>query len=112
VLLDLWSSWCEPCISELAGFEQISQAHPEVSVLLVATRSELSQVRKIVEEQGIHRSEIFVDDSDSSAFGLSGVPQTYVIDWELTHPHRPLWKRARCKVVRGSRFGLTQERSA
>lgn len=81
VLLDIWSTWCAPCVSELGGFENVRQAHPELRVLLVAIDSKLPDVKKVLRRQRISTKEIILDDEDSVAsFGLNGVPQTYLID--------------------------------
>jgi thiol-disulfide isomerase/thioredoxin len=47
VVLDIWSTWCWPCVSELGGFVKFQQVHPEVKVLLVARDSKVPEIRKL-----------------------------------------------------------------
>ena len=41
LLVDVWASWCGPCISEIPAFSRLAEDHPEILVLGLSTdRSE------------------------------------------------------------------------
>jgi len=80
VVLDIWSTWCGPCVSELGGFVKFQQVHPEVKVLLVARDSKVPEIRKLFRSQGISEQIILATDGDVAKFGANGVPQTYIFD--------------------------------
>ena len=81
VVLDLWATWCGPCVSELSGFAKLRQAHPELRLLLAAMDSTVPEIEKEFRQNGLSSDDIvLVDDGNAAKFGLGGVPQTYVID--------------------------------
>lgn len=80
VVLDIWSTWCGPCVSELGSFVKFQQVHPEVKVLLVARDSKVPEIRKLFRSQGISEQIILATDGDVAKFGANGVPQTYIVD--------------------------------
>ena len=79
-ILDIWSTWCAPCVSELGGFAKFQQMHPEVKVLLVARDSTVPEIRRVFRAQGISQEIILANDGDVAKFGDNGVPQTYIVD--------------------------------
>ncbi len=79
-VLDIWSTWCGACVSELGGFAKFHQSHPEVSLLLVASDSKIQQIMKVFRSQGISEQVIVAADGDVERFGNNGVPQTYIVD--------------------------------
>jgi thiol-disulfide isomerase/thioredoxin len=79
-VLDIWSTWCRPCVSELSGLAKFHQNHPEVELLLVARDSTVPQIKKVFRSQGISEPVIVAADGDVERFGNNGVPQTYLVD--------------------------------
>lgn len=81
IVLDLWATWCGPCVAELSGFDKFRQLHPEIVVLPVAEQSSLADVKKVFRAQKLKFDPIVAaDDQNTARFGANGVPQTYAID--------------------------------
>jgi thiol-disulfide isomerase/thioredoxin len=76
----IWATWCGACVSELGGFAEFHQTHPEVELLLVASDSKIQEIRKVFRSHGISEAVIVAGDGDVERFGNNGVPQTYVVD--------------------------------
>ncbi|MGA2647756.1 MAG: TlpA disulfide reductase family protein [Candidatus Sulfotelmatobacter sp.] len=79
-VLDIRSTWCGACVSELGGFAKFHQIHPEVKLLLVARDSAIPDIRKVFRSQGISEQIIVATHGYVEKFGDNGVPQTYVVD--------------------------------
>lgn len=79
-VVDIWSTWCGPCVAELGGFARFRQLHPEVKLLLVAEDSTVPEIKKVFGSQGISEQIILATGEDVATFGSNGIPQTYVVD--------------------------------
>jgi len=79
-LLNIWASWCLPCIAEAPQLETLKEAG--VEIVGVAIRDEPEDVARFLQNYGNPYSRIGADDISAIQFelGSSGVPETYVID--------------------------------
>lgn len=83
VVLNLWATWCTPCVNELPHFEQLHKAHPD-DVAILAIHSDL--VTDNVQEylSGYNYTFPFAIDEDgktiASLGGSTMLPQTIVLD--------------------------------
>lgn len=81
-LLNIWASWCLPCIAEAPQLERLKQEG--VEIIGVAVRDRPEAVADFLSRYGNPYSRIGSDDISSLMLevGASGVPETYVIDAE------------------------------
>lgn len=79
-LLNIWASWCLPCIAEAPHLETLSENGAEI--VGVAIRDKPEDVADFLEIHGNPYSRIGVDDFSAIQLeiGSSGVPETFVID--------------------------------
>lgn len=88
-LLNIWASWCLPCIAEASQLEQLKAAG--VEIVGVAIRDKPSDVMHFLSEHGNPYTRIGRDDLSEVQLGLgsSGVPETFVIDGNgvITYQH-------------------------
>ncbi len=83
VVLNLWATWCTPCVNELPYFEKLHQAHPD-DVAILAIHSDLvtDDVDKYL--SGFNYTFPFAIDKDgktiASLGGSTMLPQTIVLD--------------------------------
>jgi thiol-disulfide isomerase/thioredoxin/Tfp pilus assembly protein PilF len=80
VVLTFWAEWCGPCVAEMPGFLDFQRRHPDVAVIGVAVRSELKNVNEIIRKRKWGMLTMAQSDVTGTAFGVTSVPQTYVID--------------------------------
>lgn len=79
-LLNIWASWCVPCIAEAPHLEALKAQG--VEIVGVAVRDRPSAVEAFLSRYGNPYTRIGSDDISSLMLeiGASGVPETYVID--------------------------------
>lgn len=79
-LLNIWASWCLPCIAEAPHLERLKEEG--VEIIGVAVRDRPEAVQDFLNRYGNPYTRIGSDDISSLMLevGASGVPETYVID--------------------------------
>lgn len=79
-LLNIWASWCLPCIAEAEQLEKLKEAG--VEIVGIAIRDEPENVADFLDKYGNPYSRIGSDKISALMIelGASGVPETYVID--------------------------------
>ncbi|MEH6722085.1 MAG: redoxin family protein [Qipengyuania sp.] len=81
-LLNIWASWCLPCIAEAPHLESLERQGAEI--VGVAIRDRPEDIARFLAQHGNPYSRIGRDDLSEVqlAIGSSGVPETFVIDGE------------------------------
>ena len=94
VLLDLWATWCEPCVEALPAYRELEQRYGDQGLVFLALSldEDPRQVQRFLEEQQLTLSHLFMDGPDqpvASALKLRGLPTTYLLDRQgrLRHVH-------------------------
>lgn len=79
-LLNVWASWCLPCIAEAPQLEALKQQG--VEIVGVAIRDKPEDVADFLARYGNPYTRIGADDISSLQIeiGAAGVPETFVID--------------------------------
>jgi thiol-disulfide isomerase/thioredoxin len=85
VLINLWASWCGPCIVEMPDIGQLKQQNPELVVLAVNVSDDPTDARNYISEAGYDFTWI-LDESGKigSLYPTDGIPYTIVVDKEGT----------------------------
>lgn len=88
-LLNVWASWCLPCIAEAPQLERLKESGAEI--IGIAIRDRPADVAGFLARHGNPYSRIGADDLSEVqlAIGSSGVPETFVIDGQgiIRHQH-------------------------
>ena len=83
VLLNLWATWCAPCVKELPQLTKLKSAYPELDVVAVNVgRDNAVQTATFLQSHDAGNLTVFVD-SDSAlirAFSADGLPVTVLVD--------------------------------
>jgi peroxiredoxin len=84
VILNVWATWCEPCRAEMPSMETLYEDFKSNKnfVLLAVSQDERGReaVAPFIKKNGYHFT-VLLDPKNivSSAYGASGVPETFVI---------------------------------
>ncbi|MEW4448287.1 DsbE family thiol:disulfide interchange protein [Qipengyuania sp. JC766] len=88
-LLNIWASWCVPCIAEAPQLETLESAG--IPIVGVAIRDSGEDVDRFLDTHGNPYTRIGADDISQVqlSIGSSGVPETFVVDGSgtITYQH-------------------------
>lgn len=86
VLVDLWATWCVPCIAELPHLQEMSEqldADDFLMLGVVLESGERDEIESFLADQDIDYPQVIGEDADRDAFGpFLGYPTKYLIDRE------------------------------
>lgn len=85
ILINFWATWCPPCRREMPSMERLYQKFKgkDFIVLALNQMEDGDQVFTFTGDLGVELSFPIVFDKDSSvsrAYGVMGLPTTYLID--------------------------------
>ena len=82
-LLNVWASWCMPCLQEHPQMMALAQRH-RIRMVGMNYKDRPEDARRLLARNGNPFDEIMVDAQGRTAidFGVYGVPETFLIDGE------------------------------
>jgi len=85
VLLNFWATWCPPCRREMPSLERLHQKLKDKDLVILALNQmeDVDQIFIFTGEIGVDMTIPILFDKDSSvsrAYGVMGLPTTYLID--------------------------------
>jgi thiol-disulfide isomerase/thioredoxin len=81
LFINLWASWCLPCVRELASIERLRTrlADTDITFLMVAPEGE-EPVRRFLRRHRYHLPFYLEASRMPPSWGLRGLPTTWVVD--------------------------------
>ena len=90
VYIDVWATWCGPCIREIPALKEVEKEFSSKNVAFVSTaidrKSEYETWRSMIEEKELGGIQLFADNDWKSQFladyGILGIPRFIILDTE------------------------------
>jgi thiol-disulfide isomerase/thioredoxin len=87
VVLNLWATWCTPCVAEMPTLDRLQQQLGEEDAIVLALsidRGGQEAVKEFYAKTGVSYLKVFVDPTmrAQSDLGILGLPTTLIIDRE------------------------------
>ncbi len=83
VLLNIWATWCPPCVEEMPTLENLSRRMAGRDfVLLAVSQDEVPQsVKPWIETQGLTFTVLLDPRGEvGNSYGVTGYPETFILD--------------------------------
>lgn len=81
LVLNMWATWCAPCVAELASLERLAASLEGEGVeLLIVSPEPVARVRSFLRRHGYRLPAAVEDQRMPGAFGLRALPTTYILD--------------------------------
>lgn len=83
VLINLWATWCAPCIEEMPSLARLQAKIPNLAILAVSEdRTGNDAVAPFVQKLGLKGLGIYLDPKNEAAhaLGVEGLPTSILID--------------------------------
>ena len=88
VYIDVWATWCGPCINEIPALKKIVQKYGEKNIEFVSISidkiDKIDSWKKMIKEQELNWMQLFADNNFESQFikdyNISGIPRFILID--------------------------------
>jgi cytochrome c biogenesis protein CcmG/thiol:disulfide interchange protein DsbE len=84
VFVNFWATWCGSCAEELPSIERLFKSlsgNPSFKMVTILFKDNISNVTSYMKQTG-YSFPVFLNPDESAAkiFGITGVPETYIID--------------------------------
>jgi len=81
VVLNLWATWCAPCVEELPSLLELQRRNPQIAVVGIAMDEDPEVYKRFLIQH--HVDLLTVRDADqriNALYGTVQIPETYIID--------------------------------
>ena len=84
VMINLWATFCTPCVEELPYFDQLRAAHPDMEILAIHHLTGAKKAEKFLSDKGWDHLSFAKDSKEKGLFdlvnGSEAMPQTIVLN--------------------------------
>ncbi len=85
VVLNLWATWCAPCIAEMPSLDRLAGTLADRGIVVLPLSSDhggAAAVRQFYKQHAITRLPVLLDPDGNTtrALGVGGIPVTFIID--------------------------------
>lgn len=79
VFVNIWATWCPPCVAEIPGIEEIYNEYKnEVSFMLV-TNEEVETVKRFLKKNDFEKLPVYFAANTPLEFSSRSIPATFII---------------------------------
>jgi len=81
VVLNLWATWCAPCIEELPSLLELHKQMPDLTIVAVSIDQDPDVYQHFLTQHHVDIKTVRDEDQRVNAlYGTAQIPETYIID--------------------------------
>ncbi|WP_254063947.1 TlpA disulfide reductase family protein [Granulicella sp. S190] len=81
VVLNLWATWCAPCIEELPSLLALQKQMPDLAIVAVSMDTDPDVYQRFLVDHHVNLLTVRDEDQKVNAlYGTVQIPETYIID--------------------------------
>ena len=90
LLINLWATWCGPCLSEMPAFVAMQQKYGDRGFEILGLNTDdgsdhmMSDINQVIHDKGINYPVVFSDTQTQAALlnisKFPGIPQSFIVD--------------------------------
>ena len=84
VIINLWATYCAPCVEELPSFNKLAESYPDVEILAIHHATGAKKAEKFLADKGWDHLHFAKDSKEKDLFeivkGSEAMPQTIVLN--------------------------------
>ena len=80
VFLNIWATWCPPCIAELPSIEELHQTFGESVSFILVSNEDPDLIKSFAEKHNYDALPFYYSNTVPSDFSSSSIPTTFIID--------------------------------
>ncbi len=83
IFVDIWATWCGPCMAEMPHFEELKTKYkdnPSVVFVSLSIDDAQDQWRKNIQQRKAEGLQWLIDRNKMAAYNIVGIPRTLLID--------------------------------
>jgi thiol-disulfide isomerase/thioredoxin len=80
VVVNVWATWCTPCLMEMPSLVKFSEAHPEIAMVGLVAESSAEDAHRLIRKLAVSYPNVQITGAQQSAWHVTGLPSTFVID--------------------------------
>lgn len=103
LVVNLWATWCPPCIREMPVLEEAQRIYPDVAFVFANQREQPETIHSFLQENGLSLNNLYRDDRAqlARAVGSNGLPTTLFYDAEGQLIDSHMGELSRATLARG-----------
>lgn len=82
ILINVWATWCPPCVAELPGFVELYRDYKDKVTFAFVANDEKDKVITFLEKKGYQLPVYFQSSATPTELESGSIPVTYIIDKE------------------------------